>query len=153
MQKKKDLDQWLWQVGAELQRLSAEMSPAAPKIARRGGWCPPVDVLVAEDRVIIKAELAGMRGHEIKILFDPEREVVVIRGTRQEEDLPDGYRRAHQLEIVYGEFVREVTLPEGDWNVSQSEAVYGNGYLIVSIPAVRTPDTVVIKRTIAIKLI
>lgn len=153
MQKKKDLDQWLWQVGAELQRLSAEMSPATPKVARRGGWCPPVDVLIAEDRVVIKAEIAGMSGHEIKIQFDPERGNVLIRGVRGEGELPDGFRRAQQLEIAYGEFVREVQLPEGDWNVAQAEAVYGNGYLVVSIPAVSAAEPILVRRTIAIKLV
>lgn len=131
---RRDLDEWLWQVGAELQRLSEEMTPVGPRVARTRAWEPRVDVVEMESHVIVKAELAGVRGDDIRIHILPQRNALVIRGVRNEEDLGDGRGCYHQLEIGYGEFEREVALPPGDLDLDSVRAHYRNGFLIVALP-------------------
>jgi HSP20 family protein len=149
---RKDLDQWLWQVGAELQRISEELTPASPKVARSRTWAPNVDVTEGEAFVLVKAELAGVRGEEITIAYHPERHSLTIRGARLEENCtetpPQG---AHQLEIQYGPFEREAPLPPAALNIDALRAQYHNGFLLIVIPKKVSRDGVVVKRTITLR--
>ncbi len=58
---RQDIDEWLWQVGNELQRLSEEMVRTRPAIASGKGWEPRVDVLEDSSRILVKVEIAGVR--------------------------------------------------------------------------------------------
>lgn len=149
---RRDLDEWLWQVGAELQRLSEEVSPGVPKVARRAGWEPRVDLLETSRGFILKAEIAGVRGDEIRISYQPKRHSITIRGHRREQESSDEPPRGcHQLEIAYGEFEREIHLPQADIEPSRIRAAYRNGILIVDIPrAEDEPKTRTTRRSITI---
>jgi len=83
----------------------------------------------------LKAEIAGVRGEEIQLLYLPERHSMLLKGVRIEEDYSDGIRTGiHQLEIFYGEFQREVRLPDTPIDESNVRAQYRNGFLLVMIP-------------------
>ena len=97
---------------------------------------------------IIKAEIAGVRGEDIQLLFLPERHSILIRGVRSEDDSPASGRRLHQLEIPFGEFAREVKLPEVPIEHQNMRAQYKNGFLLVMIPKA---ETIVVTRTITIQ--
>jgi len=131
---RRDLDQWLWLVGAELQKLSEEITPASPKLARRSGWQPPVDVVETEDVVMIRAELAGIDPADVRIGYHPGRRVLTLRGVRHENREATCVRAAHQLEINYGEFACEVRLPEIDLDLSHLQARYRDGILTIAVP-------------------
>jgi HSP20 family molecular chaperone IbpA len=74
---------------------------------------------------------------------------VLLKGSRAETDDSDGIRcGAHQLEIFYGEFQREVQLPPVSIDADGIRAQYRNGFLIVLIPK-RDPNIVV--RTLLIQ--
>lgn len=137
---RRDLDEWLWQVGAELQRLSEEILPTAPGVAKGKSWEPRVDVIDAGDSVLLKAEIAGVRGEDIRISFNQERHALTLRGVRIEDDRPDHCCGAHLLEIFYGEFQREIKLPPVDLDIPNIRAQYKNGFLLVVIPK-RTEET------------
>jgi HSP20 family protein len=149
---RRDLDEWLWQVGAELQRLSEEITPGAPKVARRTAWEPRIDLLETKDAFIIKAEIAGVRGDEIRISYQAKRHSVTIRGVRRDEDLAQGGQCGyHQLEIAYGEFEREIHLPKQPIQAEAIRATYRNGVLIVTIPQSDVEQgEVVVRRSITI---
>jgi len=146
---RQDIDEWLWQVGNELQRLSEEMVRTRPAIASGKGWEPRVDVLEDSSRILVKAEIAGVRGEDISLLYLPERHSLLIRGSRNDEGEAAVDRTGfYQLEIFYGEFQREVRLPDIPVQVDQMRAQYRNGYLLVMLPK---QERVIVSKTVTIK--
>lgn len=132
---RREVEEWFWQVGSDLQRLSEEMHRFRPAIAAGKAWEPRVDVIEDERRIIIKADIAGVRGEDIHLLYIPERHSVLIRGLRREEDYEDGERtNFYQLEIFYGPFQREVKLPDVSIRSDEIRASYRNGFLLVMVP-------------------
>ena len=128
-------DDWLWQVGTELQRMSEEMFRSGVTLLRKNFWEPKVDLVETENDLILKAEISGVRGDDIQLLYNPEEHAIVIHGTRNEEDFPEVCRKGcFQLEIYYGDFQREVKLPEVAIDPSGIRARYANGFLIVFVP-------------------
>lgn len=130
-----DMEDWFWRVGTELQRLSEELHRSRPAMASAHFWEPRIDLVEEEHRFLLKAEIAGVRGEDIQVLYVPERHCILLRGQRSEEDLAEkGKTGVHQLEIFYGEFQREVPLPDSAVDASAMRAQYRNGFLIVMVP-------------------
>ncbi len=147
---RQDIDEWLWQVGNELQRLSEEMVRTRPAVAMGKGWEPRVDVIEDANRILVKAEIAGVRGEDIQLVYLPDRHSLLIRGYRPDEgEASQGRSSVHQLEIFYGEFQREIRLPDVPVLVDQMKAQYRNGFLLVLLPKelrVTVTKTVTIKK-------
>jgi len=132
---RREIDEWFWQVGSELQRLSDELYRSGRTVISRRFWEPKVDLLEDASNLIIKAELAGIRGEDIQLLYVPERHSILLRGVRREEDFPDSSRTGiYQLEIYYGDFEREIKLPEIPVDPDGIKAHYRNGFLLVLVP-------------------
>ncbi|MBP9763445.1 MAG: Hsp20/alpha crystallin family protein [Candidatus Pacebacteria bacterium] len=89
-----------------------------------------VDVLNTEDAIIVRAMLAGVKPSDIDI--DIARDLVTIRGTREEEYevTEDNY---YHKELFWGSFSRNILLPE-EIDVDQAEALEKNGLLILKLP-------------------
>ncbi len=146
---RQDIDEWLWQVGNELQRLSEEMVASRPRVATGKGWEPRVDVVEDANRILVKAEIAGVRGEDIQLVYLPERHSLLLRGYRQDAgEAGQGRSSVHQLEIFYGEFQREVRLPDVPVLIDEMKAQYRNGFLLVLLPK---EQRVTITRTVTIK--
>lgn len=144
---RRGVDEWFWSVG-DLQRMTGEMVSSRPVVASGKCWEPRIDLIEDEHRFLVKAEIAGVRGEDIQLVYLPERNSIVIRGIRQDEDAPHVHgRRLHQLEIPTGEFSREIKLPEMPLHVEGMRAQYKNGFLFVMIPKV---ETVVVTESITI---
>lgn len=126
-----DLDQWLWQVGHELQRLSEEMTPAAKSVAKRTAWEPRIDFIEGDNFVAIKAELAGIRAEDMRLTYYAEKNVLTIRGKRADENHMTEAKSVHILEIPYGEFEREILIPGSDIDPDTIQATYDNGFLLI----------------------
>jgi HSP20 family protein len=132
---RRDLDEWFWQVGTELQRLSEEMIRSGPTLASRRYWEPRVDLLEDGENFVIKAEIAGVRGEDVQLIYIPDRHSVLLRGTRHEQDFLDTSRiGCYQLEIYYGEFEREIQLPHRAVDAEGIRAHYKNGLLLIVVP-------------------
>ncbi len=142
---RRDVEEWLVQVGRGMSSLAEEMAQGRPRVAAGQCWEPRVDVFEEEGRFLVRVEIAGVRGEDIGLHFVPERHALVIRGVRGEPASGDGWRRAaHQLEIMYGEFLREVALPQVSIDASGIRAQYRNGMLLVMVPKV---DRIIVMRT------
>ena len=142
-------EELFWQLGAELHHLHEEIGSPRPKLATGRAWEPRIDLIEEAHRLLLKAELAGVNGDNIQLVYEPERHALIIRGERLEEDLTDGNRTGiHQLEIFYGEFQRELRLPDVAIDAAGIRATYRNGILIVMIPKM---GRVVYSRTIKIR--
>jgi len=151
---RKDLDDWILQMGVEMQRLSSEMSPAGPKLARQKEWAPRVDVIESADYVLIKMELAGVRTGQFVIQYNGERHSILVRGERPDETCHHNEQvAAHQLEIDYGQFAREIHLPDAPLAVGSVQAQLANGMLTIAMPKVVNGDRdqVVVERTITVR--
>lgn len=145
----REVDEWFWQVGSELHRITEELSSGRPRVASGRAWEPRIDLVEDSDRFLLKAEIAGVRGEEIQLLYVPERNSLLLRGDRLEEDYSDGSRTGiHQLEIFYGEFQREVRLPNVPIDATRIRAQYRNGFLLVTIPKL---ERIVVNKNITIR--
>lgn len=151
---RKDLDEWILQMGTDLHRLSSELSVSGPKLARQKEWVPRVDVIETEDRVNIKVELAGVKAAQLAIQFNGERNAVLIRGDRGDVTCDHGGPAApHLLEIEYGQFAREIQLPDIPLDIDRSQALLANGMLNISVPKSdpRPDDVIVVEQTITVR--
>jgi HSP20 family protein len=144
---RRGVDEWFWSIG-DLQRLSEELVRSRPVVASGTSWEPRVDVMEDARRFTLKAEIAGVRGEDIQLLYIPDRHSVLIRGIRREEETSPGRTSCHQLEIFYGEFSREIKLPDVPIDAQGMRAQYRNGFLLVMIPKA---ESVVVTKTITIK--
>ena len=144
-----DVEDWFWRVGTELQRLSEELHRTRPSMASARFWEPRIDLIEEEHRFLLKAEIAGVKGEDIQVLYIPERHCIQLRGLRLEEDLSEkGKTGIHQLEIFYGEFQREVPLPESAVDATGMRAQYRNGFLIVMVPKM---DRIVVSKRVTVR--
>ena len=68
---RREVDEWFWQVGHDLHRINEELGSGRPKIATGRAWEPRIDLIEEEGRFLLKAEIAGVRGEEIQLLYLP----------------------------------------------------------------------------------
>jgi HSP20 family protein len=93
-------------------------------------WLPAVDIAEDADRIVVTAEVPGMKQEDIEINFDGG--LLTIRGARKFEK-EDNERTYHRLERAYGSFVRTFTLPR-TVDADKITANYKDGVLDVVIP-------------------
>lgn len=74
-----------------------------------GSWAPSVDIYEDKDRMVLEADLPGLKREDVEIAF--ENNVLTLRGERKFEkrDNTDGY---HRVERSYGSFLRSFALPQ-----------------------------------------
>jgi HSP20 family protein len=111
-----------------------------PYPARESGgqthWIPNTDVYVAEEGLVVKVELSGMRREDLELSIEGNR--LHITGQR-----PDGCRtpgvKFLVMEINYGAFECVLEVPSG-YDLSHAKAAYQNGFLRVDVPPSRPPS-------------
>jgi HSP20 family protein len=107
------------------------MTPLSRGAQTAAWWAPEVDVYLANDQLVIKADLPGLAKDEVSV--DVSDDAVTIEGQRrserQEED--EGYFRS---ERSYGSFCRVIPLPEGAIT-EQAKATFRDGVLEITMPA------------------
>lgn len=94
-----------------------------------GAWVPPVDVAETQERIVVRAEVPGMKQEDIQIEF--ENGLLTIRGERRIEK-NDGMTW-HRVERVYGNFSRSFTLPR-TVDPEKIVASYREGILEIEVP-------------------
>lgn len=100
----------------------------------QGAWMPPVDIYETADQdVIVKVDLPGLKRDEIKVTF--ENQVLSIEGQREASlaGVEGGQDRAHRLERSHGPFRRSFTLP-ATVDAARVDASYQDGVLVVKLP-------------------
>lgn len=101
---------------------------------------PEIDVVDHDGKLVIRADLPGMRPEDINVHVDGD--FLVIRGRREEkEDFKDA--RHYRSERHTGEFERAVNLPVGV-SPDAIDAAYENGVLEVTVtrPATSAPKPI-----------
>lgn len=105
------------------------------------GWFPDIDVFEREGKVIVRADVPGMKPEEIEVTL--EGDLLTVKGRREEEKevKEENY---YASERSFGEFSRTVRLPEGA-DVDAIEATCSDGVLEVTIPRPGVPEAKSVK--------
>ncbi len=116
----------------EINRLFGRpLFPATWLAPKNGGqWLPEVDITEEKDRILVKADLPGMKQEEISV--EVSDGVLTIKGERKREsETKEG--KTYRVERSYGSFLRSFTLPAGV-DSAKVNAAYKNGVLEVTLP-------------------
>lgn len=129
----------IWEPFRELSELPAEMNrlfgrslvPAKWLATGDGGrWFPEVDIAEEKDRILVRADLPGMKQEEIAV--EVSDSVLTIKGERKREsETKDA--KTYRVERSYGSFLRSFTLPAGV-DAGKISATYKNGVLEIALP-------------------
>ena len=114
---------WMKLVGEELDRFLG-------KGAGETTWRPVIEVREDKDRLLIRADLPGLKKEEVKVSIAAD--VLVIEGERklEKEEKREGYFRS---ERSYGKFYRAIPVPEGAM-ADKTTAKFADGVLEIAIP-------------------
>lgn len=94
-----------------------------------GTWVPPVDVAETQEKILVRAEVPGMKQNDIQIEF--ENGLLTIRGERTIEKADNV--TWHRVERTYGNFSRSFTLPR-TVDPEKITASYRDGILEIEVP-------------------
>jgi HSP20 family protein len=106
---------------------------------------PEVDVFEKDDRLVVRADLPGMKKEDVKV--EVTQGTLTISGERRSE-VEEKKDKFYRSERRYGRFYRAVPLPEGV-NVDDVQAALADGVLEVSVPIPAKHD--IGPRTIAVQ--
>jgi len=107
-------------------------------------WLPDVDVLERDGKLVVRADLPGLKREDIEVKV--EDDMLVIRGKREEkEEVKEG--DYYRLERKSGEFSRAIRLPDGV-DPATVEASYADGVLEVTVPKPAAPAA----KTVAVQV-
>lgn len=93
-------------------------------------WQPDVDIFETEKNVVVRLELAGVRGEELRVTVDGN--ALRVRGVRLAPE-PADVRRLHQMEIATGPFDRRLRIPIA-FERDGVNAHLADGFLTVTLP-------------------
>jgi HSP20 family protein len=93
-------------------------------------WSPRIDITERDNKLVIQAELPGLRGEDVNVQIEPD--AVIIQGERRDENERSDKGR-YVRERFYGTFYRMIPLPEGV-DVDQANATFRNGVLEIELP-------------------
>jgi HSP20 family protein len=97
------------------------------------GWSPQIETFRRGDRLVIRADLPGLKREDVKVEIDGD--LLAISGERrnEREESRDDYYRS---ERNYGRFYRAIPLPDGA-SADDIDASFRDGVLEVSLAAPR----------------
>jgi HSP20 family protein len=120
----------VWDPFADLNRVQREFEKSffGPR-TRNADFAPAVDVHEDSERLVLRAELPGVKREDIEVSIDAN--VLTLKGERKLEKEEQG-RRYHRIERSYGTFVRQFQLPS-NVDSTQIDAQLTEGVLTVSL--------------------
>ena len=93
-------------------------------------WQPDVDVFETEKSMVVRVELAGVSGDDLRVTVDGE--TLRISGVRVAPE-PTDVLRLHQMEIASGPFERRLRIPMA-FERDGVTAHLADGFLTVTLP-------------------
>ena len=117
-----------------MKRLSHEMDRAFGDFGFGGvedaAWRPAIEVKRDKDKLLVHAELPGMKKEEVKVTVTGD--LLEIEGERKLETEERKVGFIHS-ERNYGRFYRAIPLPDGA-DAGKAVAAFANGMLEITIP-------------------
>ncbi|MEW6379492.1 MAG: Hsp20/alpha crystallin family protein [bacterium] len=92
-------------------------------------WSPPLDISETNDKVIVTADLPGIKPDNLEISVSEN--MLTMRGEKEEEREEEG-KYSFCRERRYGSFSRSIELPT-DVNSDKVNATYRNGVLKIEM--------------------
>jgi len=93
-------------------------------------WMPDIDVFERDGKLVVRADLPGMKREDLEVRV--QGETLIVKGRREEEKEIEE-KDYHHSERRTGAFTRTVALPDG-FDPGTIEATYTDGVLEVTIP-------------------
>jgi len=116
-----------------MKEFSEEMDNMYKSLAPKAGvelFAPAVDIKIADAKLIVTADLPGLKKEEVKIEVTDNTLVIEGERKREEKEEKAGYKR---YERTYGKFYRTIPLPEGA-KIDVAKAELNEGVLTVTVP-------------------
>ena len=130
-----------WNANPEIKTLQTQLNRLFEPFARfattadedlvTGTWVPPVDVAETQERIVVRAEVPGIKQEDIQIEF--ENGLLTIRGERKLDKESNPGTTWHRVERSYGNFIRSFTLPR-TVDPEKISATYRDGVLELDVP-------------------
>ncbi|MDB5761280.1 MAG: hypothetical protein JWQ21_275 [Herminiimonas sp.] len=109
--------------------------PMSTRFGGQGGlagkWMPPVEISQRDNRLVICADLPGIRKEDVQIEINNDK--LTIEGERREENRQTAAQGYQRSERSYGRFYRMIPLPEGV-DPNSVQASMRDGVLEITIP-------------------
>lgn len=100
------------------------------RLGAGGTWSPQIDVIERDDKLVVRADLPGLRKEDVNI--DVQDDALTIQGERRGE-YEDTREGVFVSERSYGSFFRSIPLPEGV-NADDINAKFSDGVLEITMP-------------------
>ncbi len=127
--KKRTKKDELWDLRREVDRLFREFIEG-PGERRNMVYLPALDIYEDEDKIVIEADIPGVKKEDIKISV--EDNVLTIKAEKKKEEKVKEKDVVYE-EIAYGMYAREIDLPH-TVDTEKIEAEYKDGVLKISLP-------------------
>jgi HSP20 family protein len=130
-----------WPFEPYFDRITRGFTPRAfrlwPRLLAGEAWLPDIDVFEREGKVVVRADLPGMKREDMQVTV--EGDLLTIKGRREEEKevKEEDY---YCSERSTGEFSRTMRLPEAA-TAEAIEAKYEDGVLEVTVPKPASPES------------
>ena len=125
-----------WEPARELTTLQSEMNRLFNSFFEGNGeasprrWTPAMDLVEAEDHLVLRADLPGLSEEDVNI--EIQDNTLTVSGERKAEH-ESSERGWYRVERSFGRFSRSLTLPEGV-DPEGVSADFDKGVLEVRIP-------------------
>jgi HSP20 family protein len=128
-------------ISDEMDRLFGEFAGFGPSalgwpqeergVLGRGAWAPQVEVFEREGKLVVCADLPGLKKDDVSV--DIDENAITIQGERRQEreEKRAGY---YVSERSYGSFHRTIPLPEGI-SAENAKATFRDGVLEIELDA------------------
>lgn len=95
-------------------------------------WLPSVDLYEEKDKVVVRAELPGIKKEDISLTLKEDTLILQAERKQEREEENEQY---HVREGSYGTFHRVLTLP-ADVKAEKATADYKDGVLTIHLPKI-----------------
>ena len=121
-----DMDRWFGDFGG------TSLLPRFDEGFGQALWSPQIDIFERQGKVVVHADLPGLREEDVRVSFD--KGVLTVSGQRQHETTNEGEPNSvYHRERSFGSFQRSISLPDGV-DAAQIRASFENGVLEVTVP-------------------
>jgi HSP20 family protein len=126
---RREVSPWrpLFDLHTQIDRLFDDVLPGAPGAA---GFVPAVDVFEKDDKIVVKADLPGIRKEDLEITVQDG--TLTLRGKREKTEEVKEEGRYH-FERSSGSFQRSIALP-AEVDAEKIKAEFKDGVLTIEAP-------------------